>query len=238
MALPKLNSVMYDLELPYSKKKIQYRPFLVGEQKQLMIAMETKDDKQIMSAMKQAITSCTNNTLNVSTLPLFELEYLFLNIRMKSVGEKTKIIMTCNECEAQNEVDVDLRNTVFEQKDQKKDNVVLLTDKIAVKMRMPSLDVIQSIQARYNSEETETELVFEVSLECIEAILDEENEYPIDSSNKDELKEFMNSLSTDQFVKIQEWFDNMPSLKLKVEHKCENCQADMSTDIQGIANFF
>ena len=122
MALPKLNSVMYDLELPYTKKKIQYRPFLVGEQKQLMIAMETKDDKQIMSAMKQAIAACTNNTLNVSSLPLFELEYLFLNIRMKSVGEKTKIVMTCNECEAQNEVDIDLRNTVFEQKDQKKDN--------------------------------------------------------------------------------------------------------------------
>lgn len=238
MALPKLNSVMYDLELPYTKKKIQYRPFLVGEQKQLMIAMETKDDKQIMSAMKQAIAACTNNTLNVSSLPLFELEYLFLNIRMKSVGEKTKIVMTCNECEAQNEVDIDLRNTVFEQKDQKKDNVILLTDKIAVKMKMPSLDMIQSIQARFKEENSDSELVFEVSLECVEAILDEENEYPIDSTNKEELREFINSLSTEQFIKIQEWFDNMPSLKLKVEHKCENCQADMATDIQGISNFF
>ena len=238
MALPKMNAVLYDLTLPYSKKKIQFRPFVVGEQKQLMIAMETKDEKQIMSAMKQAISSCTNNGIDIAALPLFELEYLFLNIRMKSVGEKTKIIMNCGECETQNEVDIDLRNTVFEQKDQMKDNTVLLTDKIAVRMNLPSLNMLQRLNDNNSEDDAQAELIFSATIECIEAILDEENEYIIDDSNKDELIEFVNSLSAEQFMKIQEWFENMPTLKLKIAHKCEKCQHDMATEIQGIANFF
>lgn len=237
MALPKLNAVLYDLNLPYSKKKIQYRPFVVGEQKQLMIAMETKDEKQVMSAMKQAVSACTNNAVNVATLPLFELEYLFLHIRMKSVGEKSKIVLECNNCKAENSVEVDLRNNEFEQKDRIKDSVIFLTDKIAVRMKMPNLNVIQSVQ-ELAKEGSETELMFQVAVECIEAILEEENEYVIDDSNKDELQEFVNSLSTEQFMKMQDWFENMPVLKVKVEHTCENCKDDMSTHIQGISNFF
>ncbi len=238
MALPKLNTVFYDLQLPYSKKTIQYRPFVVGEQKNLMIAMETKDEKQIFSTMKQSVQSCTNNTVDVSKLPLFELEYLFMNIRMKSVGEKSKIILPCEECLAENEVELDLRNTFFEEPSEKKDNVVFLTDSVAVRMRMPSLDLIQSLTNSTKEEDTDTKMAFEAALECIEAILDKENEYLIDDSNKDELREFIDSLTSDQFMKIQEFLNNIPTLKLKLEHKCEKCSADMSRDLQGIANFF
>ena len=238
MALPKLNTVFYDLELPYSKKKIQYRPFVVGEQKNLMIAMETKDEKQIFTSMKQAVQACTNNSVDPSTLPLFELEYLFLNIRMKSVGEKTKIMMTCDECMAENEVPVDLRNTVFEQPSEKKNDVIFLTDNIAIRMKMPSLELVQKINDDVKNGETQAQIMFDVALECIDAILDQENEYKISETNKDELREFIDSLSAEQFIKVQEYLDNMPSLKLKVEHKCEKCGSDMSTDIQGIANFF
>lgn len=238
MALPKLNSVFYDLELPYSKKTIQFRPFVVGEQKQLMIAMETKDEKQIFSTMKQAIQSCTNGTVDVGGLPLFELEYLFVNIRMKSVGEKTKIMMPCESCMAENEVEVDLRNTIFEQPKQKKDPVIFLTDTIAISMKMPSLELIQKLNNDVKDGDTQTKILFDVALECVDAILDSENEYKIDESNKHELREFIDSLSADQFLKIQEFLDNIPTLKLKVEHKCEKCGADMSTELQGIANFF
>ena len=234
MALPKLNAVMYDLELPYSKKKIQYRPFVVGEQKQLMIAMETKDDKQIMTTMKQAITACTNNTVEVGTLPLFELEYLFLNIRMKSVGEKTKIVLDCGTCQAQNTIDVDLRDTEFVEK-KKVDSVILLTDSIALKMNIPSMDILNKIQ---KDKLTNAEQVFELTAACVASILDKEEEYVIDDSNRKELYEFIDSLSTDQFTKIQEWFDNMPSLKLHIKHECENCKSNMDTEMQGISNFF
>jgi hypothetical protein len=234
MALPKLNAVMYDLELPYSKRKIQYRPFVVGEQKQLMIAMETKDDKQIMTTMKQAITACTNNTVEVGTLPLFELEYLFLNIRMKSVGEKTKIILECGTCQAQNAVDVDLRDTEFVEK-KKVDDIIFLTDTVALKMNIPSMDILNKTQ---KDKLTTAEQVFELTAACVASILDKEDEYVIDDSNRKELYEFIDSLSTDQFTKIQEWFDNMPSLKLHIKHVCDNCKSNMDTEMQGISNFF
>ncbi len=238
MALPKLNTVFYDLQLPYSKKTIQYRPFVVGEQKNLMIAMETKDEKQIFSTMRQSVQSCTNNTVDVSKLPLFELEYLFMHIRMKSVGEKSKIILPCEECLAENEVELDLRKTFFEEPSEKRDSVVFLTENIAVRMKMPSLDLVQSLTYASEEEDTATKIAFEAALECIEAILDKDNEYLIDETNKHELREFVDSLTSDQFMKIQEFLNNIPVLKLKVEHKCEKCSKDMSRDLQGIANFF
>jgi hypothetical protein len=238
MALPKLNTVFYDLDLPYSKKTIQYRPFVVGEQKALMIAMETKDEKQIFGTMKQAIQTCTNGSVDVGSLPLFELEYLFINIRMKSVGEKTKIMMPCESCMAENEVEIDLRKTIFEQPNEKKDSVIFLTDTIAISMKMPSLELIQRLSSDVKEGDTQTKLLFDVALECIDAIMDKDNEYKIDETNKDELREFVDSLSSEQFLKIQEFLDNVPTLKLQVEHKCEKCDADMSTALQGIANFF
>lgn len=242
MALPKLNAVLYDLTLPYSKRTIQYRPFVIGEQKIMMIAMETKDPSQIFSAMKQAIQACTNNTIDVSKLPLFELEYIFLNIRMKSVGEKTRIMLACGECLAENEVEVDLRETKFFQPDEtKKDNVIFLTDKLAVRMNIPNMEMLQRIDnsRNKNAEDTQqTELLFEIVLESIDAILDEENEYKIDDSNKGELKEFVESLTTEQFIKIQDFLNNVPILKLDVKHKCEKCNHDMSTELEGINNFF
>ena len=238
MALPKLNAAYYDLDLPYSKKTIQFRPFIVGEQKQLMIAIESRDEKQILSAMKQAIQQCTNNTIDVNTLPLFELEYLFLNIRMKSVGENSKIVLTCDNCQAENVVNIDLRNTEFTNLDAVKDNVIFLTDHIAVRMKMPSISLVQHMRSSALDEEKQTELLFELTVNCLDAVLDQENEYPISEVDKSEAVEFINSLNSEQFIKIQEWFEKMPALKVKASHKCEKCGSDMSQDLQGITNFF
>lgn len=241
MALPKLSTIFYDLDLPYSKKTIKYRPFVVGEQKIMMIAMETKDPSQIFNSMRQAIQACTNNTVDVSKLPLFELEYIFLNIRMKSVGEKTRIMLACGECMAENEVEVDLRETKFFQPDEtKKDNIIFLTDKLAVKMNIPTMEMLQRIDKTRdkNAEANQTELIFDIIMESIESILDEENEYKIDESNKNELKEFVDSLSSEQFIKIQDFLNNVPILKLDVKHNCEKCNHDMSTELEGINNFF
>jgi hypothetical protein len=238
MALPKLNTVLYDLYLPYSKKTIQYRPFVVGEQKNLMIAMETRDEKQILTVMKQAIQACTNNTIEVSSLPLFELEFLFLNIRMKSVGEHTKIVLACEKCLAENTIDVDLRNTEFTDLEKVKDGVILLTDNIAVRMKTPNIELVQRMKSEDFSDEKQVELMFNLTVNCIEAVLDKENEYPVDQNDQTETIEFVNSLSSDQFLKIQAWFENIPSLRLKVEHKCDNCGNAMETYLQGIANFF
>jgi len=242
MALPKLNTIFYDLDLPYSKKTIKYRPFVIGEQKIMMIAMETKDTSQIFNSMKQAIQACTNNTVDVSKLPLFELEYIFLNIRMKSVGEKTRIMLACGECMAENEVEVDLRETRFFQRDEtKKDNIIFLTDKLAVKMNIPNMEMLQKVEKSKNKDDDEintTEILFEIVLQSVESILDEENEYKIDDSNRGELKEFIDSLSSEQFIKIQDFLNNAPILKLDVKHNCEKCNHDMSTELQGINNFF
>ncbi len=238
MALPKLNTGFFELDLPYTKKRIQYRPFVVGEQKILMHALESKDDKQVLLAIKKCIESCTNNSIDVNQLPLFELEYLFLNIRMRSVGEKTKVVLRCEECLADNEVELDLRQTEFYKLNDSKDDVIFITDKIAVRMKLPSIEIAQRLNLDDLSQEKQTEVLFALTVNCIDAVLDEENEYKTDELNLKEVEEFVNSLNSDQFLKIQQWFENLPILKLKVEHKCSNCSTDINTSLQGIASFF
>lgn len=238
MALPKLNTAFFSLQLPYSKKTIEYRPFVVGEQKMLLIALESRDDKQVMAAMKKCIEQSTNNTVDVSKLPLFELEYLFLNIRMKSVGEKTKVMLACESCLAENEVELDLRQTEFHRLSEKVDDVIFITDKIAVRMKLPSIGITEKMNLSDLSDEKQTEVIFDLTVNCIDAVLDEENEYKTDENNLQEVIEFVNSLNSEQFLKIQSWFENIPVLKLKVDHKCKNCNADMSNDLEGIRNFF
>ena len=241
MALPKLEATFYDLELPYSKKTIKFRPFVVGEQKILMMALESRDESQIFSAIKEAVTICTKNTIDVGKLPLFELEYIFLNIRMKSVGEKTKIILTCASCEEENEVDVNLENVNFKNLNANNTDTIILTDQIAVRLKVPSLDAVRLITKNKPKEintEHEATVLFELLAHSIDAVLDQEKEYPVDETNMDEAREFLDSLSSEQFVKIQQWFESVPSLQVLVEHSCTKCGNNMNTSLEGINNFF
>lgn len=241
MALPKLEATFYDLELPYSKKTIKYRPFVVGEQKLLMMALESRDENQIFTAIKEAVSVCTKNTIDVGKLPLFELEYIFLNIRMKSVGEKTKILLTCAACEEENEVDVNLENVNFKNLENQKTDTILINDQIAVRLKVPSLDSVRTITKNKPKEVDsayETQVLFELLVNSIDAVLDKEQEYPVNETNLDEAREFLDSLSSDQFIKIQQWFENVPTLQVLVDHACTKCGHDMKTTLEGINNFF
>ena len=241
MALPKLEATFYDLELPYSKKTIKFRPFIVGEQKLLMMALESRDENQIFNAIREAVNACTANTIDIGRLPLFELEYIFINIRMKSVGEKTKILLTCKECSTDNEVDVDLQNVNFNKFDQNESDTILLSDTIAVRLKVPSLDVVRTVTKNKPKEVDtayETEALFELLVHCIDAVLDQEQEYPVDETNIGEAREFLDSLNSEQFLKIQQWFEGVPTLQILVKHECEKCHAPMDTTLEGISNFF
>ncbi|MFZ9472901.1 MAG: hypothetical protein ACO26H_04315 [Sediminibacterium sp.] len=241
MALPKLEATFYDLTLPYSKKTIKFRPFVVGEQKQLMMALESRDENQIFSAIREAVTVCTKNTIDVGKLPLFELEYIFLNIRMKSVGEKTKILLTCGSCEEENEVDVNLEDVNFKNLDSQKTDVILINDDIAVRLKVPSLDAVRTITRNKPKEvdsNYETQVLFDLLVYSIDAVLDKEREYPVDETNIDEAREFLDSLSSEQFIKIQQWFENVPVLQVLVKHSCTKCGNSMDMSLEGINNFF
>lgn len=244
MALPKMNTAIYELTLPYSKKKVKYRPFIVGEQKLLYQALETANDKVMYNAMKEAIKSCSNNTIDPDQIPLFELEWLFLHLRMKSVGETTKVGMKCSnkECNHDNEVDIDLREVRLDGIEDIKDNVIFLNENIAVRLRLPTYDVINSMmeaEEEFEDQETgEATLLFKVISRSIEAILEKDAEYLTKDVPFSEVEEFVNNLTTDQFAMIQKFLDKVPQTRLGVKFKCTKCGTETIDDLRGLASFF
>lgn len=244
MALPKMNSAIYELLLPYSKKKIKYRPFIVAEQKILFQALETRNETIMYNAMKEAIKSCTNNSVDPDKIPLFELEWLFINIRMKSVGESTKVLVKCQneECKSENEIELDLREIKIQGIEDVKDNIVFLNNEIAVRLKLPTYSILTdmlAIEDELENEETgEAKLLFKVICNSIEAVLDKENEYPVDKEDPKEIEEFVNNLTSDQFLKIQEFLDKCPQSVMNKNYKCVKCGHNNDIELRGMSSFF
>lgn len=239
-----MNTAIYELMLPYSKKKIKYRPFVVAEQKILFQALETKNEAVMYNAMKEAIKSCTNSTVDPDKIPLFELEWLFIHIRMKSVGETTKVSIKCQneECKFDNEIDLDLRDVKIDGIEDVKSNVVFLNDEIAVRLKLPTYSILTdmlSIEDELEDEETgEAKLLFRVICNSIEAVLDKENEYPVDKEDPKEVEEFVNNLTSDQFMLIQSFLDKCPQSVLTHNYKCTKCGHQNDVELRGMSSFF
>ena len=236
MALPKLNTPTYELEVPSTDEKIKYRPFLVKEEKILMIAMESKDNTQIVNAVRDIVSSCTFEKLNVANLPMFDVEYIFLQIRAKSVGEISKLKLLCpDDQKTYADVEVDLTKVEVQVKDDHT-NKIELTDDMGMIMTYPTIDSfaesgIQSINA---------ENMIEVIGSCILQIYEEKGEkvYHAKDQTKKELTEFVESMNTSQFKKMQSFFDTMPKLTHTV--KVKNPKTKKSSDIilNGLNDFF
>jgi len=236
MALPKLNTPTYELEVPSTDEKIKYRPFLVKEEKILMIAMESKDNTQIVNAVKDIVSSCTFEKLNVAKLPMFDVEYIFLQIRAKSVGEISKLKLLCpDDQKTYADVEVDLTKVEVQVKDEHT-NKIELTDDMGMIMTYPTIDSftdtgIQAITA---------ENMIEVIGSCILQIYEENGEkvYNAKDQTKKELTEFVEQMNTSQFKKMQAFFDTMPKLTHTVKVKNPKTKKSSDVVLNGLNDFF
>jgi hypothetical protein len=226
MPLPKSNTPVYELELPSIKKKIKYRPFLVKEEKVLIMALESQDMKQITMAVKNVLAACIlSRGVKVDSLSTFDIEYLFLNVRAKSVGELIDVIVTCPD-DNQTEVEV--------QEGHEKD--IQLDDELTLRMKYPSLD--EFVKTNFNGEDINVDQGFDIIANCIDQIYSEEESWNTSDCTKKELDEFIGNLTSSQFSKVEKFFASMPKLThtLKVENP--NTKVESEVVLEGLASFF
>ena len=233
MGLPKLNSAKYELSLPSTGATIKYRPFLVKEQKALMIAQESEDDKVIESTFAQIINDCVEDKVDPYKMPMFDIEYVFLKIRSKSVGEVANLKITCPDDEkTQVDVSIPLEEVGVQMKEDHT-NVITLTDAVSVIMRYPCLGDMKGFNTL-----GETKSLFEMVKRCIHEVHDGEEVYHrVDMSEKD-LDGFIDSMSSKNFESIGEFFSSMPKLSYDLEIVNPKTEVKSVIPIEGLQSFF
>ena len=233
MALPKLDTVTYDLTLPSTGQKLEYRPFLVKEQKALLIAQESEDDKQIEKAFAQIINDCVLDDVDPYAMPMFDVEYLFLRIRGKSVGEKVKLSLLCPDDE-KTRVDVEVNlEEVDVQMSVGHTNTIELSDGVSMVMKYPCLGDMTGF-----NEEGEITNLFEMIKRCVHEVRQGKTVYNrVDISDK-ELDEFIGSMTSDNFEQVTNFFTTMPKLIHVVEVKNPKTKKKNEIPIEGLQNFF
>ena len=238
MTLPKINAPEYRLNVPSTDEEISYRPFLVKEEKLLLIAQETGTDKATYTAIKNIIKNCCVGNLDVDKMPLFDMEYIFLNIRAKSVGEVAELKITCPDDEkTQVNVEVDLTK-VKVQMDEKHDARIQLTDDIGLLMCYPTLGTVGYATSAKDDSESNAKALFEMIGNCMYQIWQGEETFDcMDYSHKDKMA-FLESLTHDQFEKIQLFFDTMPTLKHDIEITNPNTNVKSTLTLSGMNDFF
>ncbi len=237
MSLPKINTPEYRLNIPSTDEEIRYRPFLVKEEKVLLIAQETGTDKATYEAIRTIIKSCTLDEIDIDKLPLFDMEYIFLNIRAKSVGEVAKLKVKCPDDE-KTEVDVEVDLTKIQvQMDEKHDARIELTDDIGVLMMYPNFGTVtnQSIETPKGQE---TEKLFDMISDCMYQIWHGEETYDAMDYSIKERKAFLDSLNHQQFEKLQNFFETMPTLKHDIEVTNPETKVTSTLTLQGLSSFF
>tara|TARA_R110002020_G_scaffold304159_1_gene519914 strand:- start:49 stop:756 length:708 start_codon:yes stop_codon:yes gene_type:complete len=232
MALPKINNVLYDLELPSSGEVVEYRPFLVKEEKILLMALEGKDEKEMVKAIKQIITQCVaTEKFNINKLAMVDLEYLFLNIRGKAVGDVSTISFE-HGCGEVISVDVDLSKVEIVNNENISD-LVNLTEDIMIRLKPPSLDNVIGV-----ANKNQIDVVMEIVRECLVEIIQGKDVFSAQDHTKEELDEFLNSLNSGQFQKIQTYYESLPKMKQDIEYTCPKCGETKKETLEGLASFF
>jgi len=235
MSLPILETAKYELTLPSQDMKVSYRPFLVKEEKLLLMALESQESKQITNALKSIVDACTFGAINVSALPVFDLEYVFLQIRSKSVGEVAKLKVRCpDDNETYANVEVDL-SKVEVQVDEAHTNEIQINDKVKMIMKYPTID---SIDADVDANDLKTEQMFDMIAASIYQIYDGETVHNAKDYKKEELNAFIESLSSAHFEKVQKFFQTMPKLQQEIEVENPKTKVKSKMMLQGLADFF
>ena len=236
MALPKLNTPTYELEVPSTDEKIKYRPFLVQEEKILLMAMESKDNAQIINAVKDIVSSCTFEKLNVATMPMFDMEYIFLNIRAKSVGEISKLKILCpDDKKTYASVELDLTKVEVQVGDDHT-NKIELTDDMGIIMTYPTIDSF----LESGIETVNANNMLDVVGSCVLQIYEQKGEkvYQAKDQTKKELTEFIESMNSSQFKKLQSFFDTMPKLTHTIQVKNPKTKKTSDVKLTGLNDFF
>jgi len=238
MPLPKIATPTYELELPSTEKTVNYRPFLVKEEKLLVLALESEDTKQITTAIKAVLKSCVlTKGIKVEHLPTFDIEYLFLHIRGKSVGEEIEVNITCPDDE-KTQVPITLNlDDIKVQKNDNHNNQIKLDDNLMMELKYPSLD--QFIKNNFDfDEKNQMEQSFDLIGTCIDKIYNEEEVWATADCTKKEVKEFLESMNSSQFKEIENFFETMPKLSHTIKVTNPKTKVESEVVLEGLASFF
>tara|TARA_B100000282_G_scaffold243395_1_gene186460 strand:- start:102 stop:818 length:717 start_codon:yes stop_codon:yes gene_type:complete len=237
MALPKLNVPKYKMKLPSDGRTVNYRPFLVKEEKLLLLATQSQDQEQLIVAIKDIMAACTD-IKDIDKLATFDIEYLFLQIRTKSVGETVKVSLTCpDDGETTVEVDIPL-DEIKVKKTRGHKTDLKITDEVTVSMGYPSLDTFVSMNFVGDGSEVGVDQVFEMAGSCIKTISDPEQVYDCQDVPKKEIQDFFEGMDTKQFQMIQDFFETMPKLTHTVKVTNPNTGVESDVILEGLASFF
>jgi len=237
MPLPKISTPTYELVLPSNGKKIKYRPFLVREEKVLILALESQDIKQISNAVKSTLKSCVQTRgVKIDDLPSFDIEYIFLNVRAKSVGESLDLVITCpddNKTTVNAQIYTDDIEVV---KDPEHDNEVPLDAKLTLKMKYPSMD--QFIKSNFDIGDATSDEAFDIVASCIDTIYDDSDVWSASDCTKKELVEWVGDLNTAQFKEVEKFFNTMPKLSHTMKVTNPKTKVESEVTLEGLASFF
>ena len=239
MPLPKITTPTYELVLPSTGKKIKYRPFLVKEEKVLILALESNDVTQITNAIKTTLKDCiTTRGIKVDELPTFDIEYIFLNVRGKSVGEAIDLVVTCPD---DDETTVPVKVYIDEieiQKDKKHKQEIDLDGNLTLKMKYPSLSEFIKNNFDFSDDESSVEQSFEIVASCIDMVYDKDDVWAASDCTKKELIAWVETLNTNQFKMIEEFFATMPKLSHTMKVKNPKTKVESEVTLEGLASFF
>lgn len=231
MSLPRNEFPMFELKQPSTGKRVKYRPWLVGEQKSLLIALQGSDG-DILLAVKEAVNTCTLGKLDVETMPNFDLEYMFLQIRTKSAGESVDLVLTCQHCEQQHEYALSLPSVEVQQT-KGHTKKIMMADKLGVEMSYPTTEQLTFLNKNYS-----VETVYKTIRECIYSVFTDEEVHLTKDETEEEVDGFLMSMTSEQFEKVEDFFRTMPVLKHSFIDPCPHCQKDSQYTLEGIEAFF
>tara|TARA_Y100000992_G_scaffold296537_1_gene258891 strand:+ start:615 stop:1322 length:708 start_codon:yes stop_codon:yes gene_type:complete len=234
MGLPKLNDVpKYRAVVPSTNNEITFRPFLVKEEKILLIGLETQDAMQIASAVMDTVKSCVYEELDMKSLTSYDIEFLFLKIRAKSVGETSKLVFKCKECATENDVRVNIDDINI--KVDNSNNKINITDKIIVEMKHPTFSQMAASESL--NEKSPTVQVFGLIRESINSVMTDDERIDMRDIEKEEFQEFIESMTQEQFTKIREYIENIPKLSHDIEFDCIKCNTHNEIKVEGLQSF-
>ena len=243
MGLPTIAVPEYELEIPSSKLKVKYRPFLVKEEKILLLALESEKQDNIISAIKNIIETCVYSETNVNEMPTFDLEYIFLQLRAKSKGEVIDLKYECPKCKTELEVNLNTEDIQVTKKDEHT-NTIELNEELGVVMKYPTIEMQHMIQDMQEKKQSEVEGLFKLVTKCIDYIYDKDNTYPLKDHTEKEVNDFIDSLTDDHFQKISKFFETMPVLQHEFQLKCtkkkkdRTCSYKETITLSGLQSFF
>lgn len=237
MALPIASTPLYKLTIPSTGKTVSYRPFLVKEEKALMIAQQSEDADTMIRTLKSVIEACIQDPIKANDLAIFDIEYIFTQLRSKSVGEIIQLILKCDTCEdekASVQYDIDLTKLKVNIPSEHNKTISLFGD-VGIVMKYPSLDMLKKLE---DLDGSDAEAIFQIIQSCIEYVYDSQQMYSAKDHKPEEIRQFIDNLTQEQFVKLQAFFETMPKLEEKVSYKCPMCDKEHEKYVRGLEAFF